>query len=147
MLEWVVSGTRESVLHRFATDSELRWWLQQVKYGYRFRVAGLSTLRLEELRVRKEPALLPSTVGRLGGGEKLSARAVCNPIDRFFPIVRGIEDRRIKHLPHVRLLEQYALTGELPRIKSGLRRLAHGPRSCDWRNRFVYSRFRSQSQT
>jgi hypothetical protein len=36
-----------------------------------------------------------------------------NPIERFFPIVDGRQDRRIRHTPHVTLLTRYLESGQV----------------------------------
>lgn len=114
MLEQLKSRLWRAGLPWWAADAELRAWLAEVKYGHRYRIVGVSTLRLDELRVRKEPASrAPLRDEAIADGER-SALLMRHPIDRFFPSINGIEDRRIKHLPHLALLDAYAASGRAP---------------------------------
>lgn len=98
----------------FPGDRDLRWSLRQVRYGYRHRAIGLAVVQVGDLRVQKEPTVIPADWSRPEDRFKRPARVVTNPVDRFFPRVRGVEDRRLKYLPHCAALESYVRTGRLP---------------------------------
>ncbi len=98
----------------FPGDRDLRWSLRQVRYGYRYRVVGLKTVPVDMLRVRKEPTLVA-----LPGEDRESrfsrpGRVLANPVDRFFPLRHGCEDRRLRHLPHMAVLQAWDREGALP---------------------------------
>ncbi|MFQ5844925.1 MAG: ParB N-terminal domain-containing protein [Planctomycetota bacterium] len=83
--------------------------LLRVRYGCLQVPVAWRDVPAGELRYRREPVLVP---GRRGG--RRGARKAESPIERFFPLVGGKQDRRLRHTPHYRLLEQYRRTGRKP---------------------------------
>lgn len=105
---------QDRILLRLAVDRELHWSLRQPRYGYCHRVVGVATLRVDELRVRKEPTLVPEDPADPEKRFSQPARIIANPVDRFFPLVDGREDRRLIHLPHLHVLQSYDALARLP---------------------------------
>jgi len=94
-----------------SVESGLRRAFREVRHGHRYRPLGWAEVPTGELRVRREPLLIPKNpedLERLYTADTLNA---VNPIERFFPVVDGRQDRRIRHTPHVALLTRYLQTG------------------------------------
>jgi len=94
-----------------SVDTGLRRAFREVRHGHRYHPLGWAEVPSSELRVRREPLLIPKhpdDLERLYQADTLNA---VNPIERFFPIVDGRQDRRIRHTPHVALLTRYLQTG------------------------------------
>ena len=63
--------------------------------------------------MRREPLLVPRRPEDLDRLYQADTRKAVNPIERFFPVVDGRQDRRVRHTPHFALLDRYRRTGEV----------------------------------
>ena len=86
---------------------------REVRHGHRYRPLCWAEVPVEELRVRREPLLLPRRPEDLVRLYRTDARRAVNPIERFFPLVDGRQDRRVRHTPHFALLDRYRRTGQV----------------------------------
>jgi hypothetical protein len=86
---------------------------REVRHGHRYRPLRWAEVPTAELRVRREPLLLPKRPGDLDRLYQTETVNAVNPIERFFPIVDGRQDRRILHTPHAALLSRYRETGRV----------------------------------
>lgn len=96
----------------WSLEPSLRWLLRQVRHGYRQRPVGWIVVRADDLRVRREPLLVPKRPADLDRIYEADAWRAENPIERFFPLIAGKQDRRFRHTPHYHLLDHYRRTGE-----------------------------------
>lgn len=102
-----------SLYWRWLADSRIRASFREVRHGHRYEPMGLATVPVDELRFRREPLLIPAPGADLERlYEARDARRAVNPIERFFPLVEGKQDRRVRHAPHFALLRRYMATGE-----------------------------------
>ncbi len=73
----------------------------------------LQTVPLDDLRTRRQPLLVRCNSASLPVPYRNAVgKLITHPIDRFFPLVNGKQDRRIRHTPHCKLLKHYQRTGE-----------------------------------
>lgn len=110
----VLPALRDLWLRFRPGDPDLRWSMRQVRYGHRFVAIGARRIGADALRVRKEPTLLAAPGADPESRFRAPQRAWANPVDRFFPLRDGHEDRRIAHLPHLGVLRHHDEFGELP---------------------------------
>lgn len=96
-----------------SVESDLRRSFREVRHGHRYRPLGWMEVPTDTLRVRREPLLIPRRPEDLDRIYRSDARKAVNPIERFFPIVDGVQDRRVRHTPHFALLETYRRTGRV----------------------------------
>jgi hypothetical protein len=106
-------GRLATLLLWASVESNLRSAFREVRHGHRYRPLGWAEVPTDELRVRREPLLIPRRPEDLDRLYQADARKAVNPIERFFPLADGRQDRRIRHTPHFELLERYRRTGEL----------------------------------
>jgi len=103
-----------SLYWRWLADSRIRASLREVRHGHRYEALDLVEIPVDELRFRREPLLIPAPGTDLARLYELKdARRAVNPIERFFPLLDGKQDRRVRHAPHFALLRRYAETGEM----------------------------------
>jgi hypothetical protein len=128
-----------SLAWRLFADAAIRSSFREVRHGHRYEPLDLASVAVDELRFRREPLLIPppgADLARLY--EKPDARRAMNPIERFFPIVEGKQDRRVRHAPHYALLRRYMETGEkacdgdYARLLVARARMQGRPRSIDY---------------
>ncbi len=105
---------RALALRLFPGDRDLRRSLRVVRHGYRHRPREVKVVDVERLRVRKEPTLVAVSGAPAESRYRSPAAVLENPVDRFFPLVDGHEDRRLIHLPHLELLRYHDRHGRLP---------------------------------
>jgi len=104
-----------SLAWRWFGDAAIRASLREVRHGHRYEALDLLEIPVDELRFRREPLLIPASGADLARlYETRDARRAVNPIERFFPLVDGKQDRRVRHAPHFALLRRYLATGEKP---------------------------------
>jgi hypothetical protein len=96
-----------------SVESSLRSAFREARHGHRYRPLGWAEVPTGELRVRREPLLVPQRPEDLERLYQADTLKAVNPIERFFPTVNGRQDRRIRHTPHFAVLERYLRTGEL----------------------------------
>jgi hypothetical protein len=106
-------GRLATLLLWASVESSLRSAFREARHGHRYRPLGWTEVPTGDLRVRREPLLVPRRPEDLYRLYQAETRKAVNPIERFFPIVDGRQDRRIRHTPHFALLERYLRTGEL----------------------------------
>ena len=94
-------------------EPNLRGSFREVRHGHRYRPLGWAEVETGELRVRREPLLVPRRPEDLDRLYHADTRNAVNPIERFFPLVDGRQDRRVRHTPHFALLDRYRRTGTL----------------------------------
>jgi hypothetical protein len=94
-------------------ESALRRSFREVRHGHRYRPLCWAEVPTSELRVRREPLLIPSQPSDLDRLYQAPTRKAVNPIERFFPMADGRQDRRIRHTPHFALLDHYRRTGRV----------------------------------
>jgi hypothetical protein len=113
----MMSAAWVKVLDRFLSltpgDRDLRRSLRLVRYGFRHRPVRIDTIAVADLRVRKEPTLIPAAGTDPESRYARPARVLVNPVDRFFPLRDGHEDRRLIHLPHMAVLRHFEATGRM----------------------------------
>jgi hypothetical protein len=112
-LDTAPPGRLATLLLWASVESNLRSAFREVRHGHRYRPLGWADVPTDELRVRREPLLVPRRPEDLDRLYQTDARKAVNPIERFFPLTDGRQDRRIRHTPHFELLERYRRTGEL----------------------------------
>ena len=110
----VLPALRDLGLRLWPGDADLRWSMRQVRYGHRFAPVGARRVPVDSLRVRKEPTLVAVPGADPEVRFRAPLRVIANPVDRFFPLRDGHEDRRIAHLPHLAVLHHWEASGELP---------------------------------
>jgi hypothetical protein len=97
-----------NLVWRFLAEPQIRAAFRESRFGYRLRPKGLLEIATDDLRARKEPLRIPKSRADLSriyqGAEFWKAE---NPIERFFPLVNGVQDRRFCRLPHVELLRDH----------------------------------------
>jgi hypothetical protein len=96
-----------------SVEPGLRRSFREVRHGHRYRPLGWAEVPTGELRVRREPLLLPLRPADLDRLYQADTRKAVNPIERFFPLVDGRQDRRVRRTPHFALLDRYRRTGEV----------------------------------
>jgi len=96
-----------------SVEAALRRAFREVRHGHRYRPLGWAEIPTAELRVRREPLLIPKHPEDLERLYTADTRNAVNPIERFFPVVDGRQDRRIRHTPHFALLARYRRTGQV----------------------------------
>ena len=96
-----------------SVEPALRRAFREVRHGYRYRPLRWAEVETSELRVRREPLLIPKRPGDLDRLYQADTIKAVNPIERFFPMVDGRQDRRIGHTPHAALLTRYVATGRV----------------------------------
>ena len=103
-----------SWLWRAVVTRDTRRSFREVRHGNRYAPVALQLVPTDELRVRWEPLLIPQRAEDLGKVYDAPHWRAENPIDRFFPVVNGIRDRRLANTPHVDLLRTYLKNGSVP---------------------------------
>ncbi len=106
----LISRFRGTAL-RFSVNRGVRRAMREVRHGCRYEPVGWIEVDASELRVRREPLLIPKNPRDLHRIYEVDAWKVLNPIERFFPIRDGRQDRRLCHTPHYQLLQEYHATG------------------------------------
>lgn len=94
-------------------EPALRRAFREVRHGHRYRPLGWAEIPTGDLRVRREPLLIPKRPEDLARLYRADTLRAVNPIERFFPLVDGVQDRRIRHTPHFALLARYLQTGRV----------------------------------
>jgi len=110
----VLPALRDLSLRLWPGDADLRWSMRQIRYGYRFTPVGARRVPVDSLRVRKEPTLIAPAGADPEIRFRSPQRVIANPVDRFFPLRDGHEDRRIAHLPHLAVLRHWEANAALP---------------------------------
>lgn len=104
----------DSLFWRLAAPRDLRRSFREVRHGHRYVPLGLRSVATVDLRVRWEPLLIPKQAADLSDVYQCPHWRAENPIDRFFPLVNGFRDRRLRHTPHSDVLRAYDDTGVAP---------------------------------
>jgi hypothetical protein len=107
-------GEHESLFWRLVAPRDLRHSLREVRHGHRYAPLRLRRVLTTDLRARREPLLIPLQAGDIDRVYSAPHLRAENPIERFFPVVNGVRDRRICHMPHVALMREYGRTGKIP---------------------------------
>jgi hypothetical protein len=106
-------GRLGTLLLWVTVESSLRRAFREVRHGHRYRPLRWADVPTSELWVRREPLLIPNHPSDLDRLYEASTRKAVNPIERFFPMTDGRQDRRIRHTPHFELLDRYRRTGHV----------------------------------